>query len=171
MVGYMRYVTTLEHLHQIEKKWSFPIDSDTVNEGEKNYSKFSFQSFFSNSFSQLKKYPKKGEQLITFPFPSRLHASGNLTGGSSRATQLHHTLTEHHLLPCLGSSGGLAMPGPPGVERASYTGRRIRASIITGRKLAKCYARGERGGERGEASCKLTVGLGTTTKKLCETDK
>jgi len=29
----------------------------------------------------------------------------------------------------------------------------------------------EKGGERGEAGCKLTVSLGTGTKKLCERDK
>jgi hypothetical protein len=40
----------------------------------------------------------------------------------------------------------------------------IRASIIIGCKLAKYCG----GGERIETCCKLTAGLGTRIKKLCE---
>ena len=48
---------------------------------------------------------------------------------------------------------------------------KLRASIIAGCKLTKWWGGGERGGERGEAGCKLTVGLGIRTKKVCERDK
>ena len=47
----------------------------------------------------------------------------------------------------------------------------IRAGIITGDKMAKCWGGGERRGKRGEAGYKLIAGLGTRTKKLCERDK
>jgi hypothetical protein len=47
----------------------------------------------------------------------------------------------------------------------------LRASIIAGWKLAKCWGGGERRWERREAGYKLTAGLGTRTKKIYERDK
>jgi hypothetical protein len=47
----------------------------------------------------------------------------------------------------------------------------FRASIIAGCKPAKYCGGGQRRGERRESGCKLTAGLDTRTKKLCERDK
>ena len=47
----------------------------------------------------------------------------------------------------------------------------LRASIITDCKHAKCWGGREKRGERGEAGCKLTAGLGTRIKKIYEKDR
>ena len=47
----------------------------------------------------------------------------------------------------------------------------LRASIIVGFKLAKCWGGWEKGGEIREADCKLTASLCTGTKKPYERDK
>ena len=64
------------------------------------------------------------------------------------------------------------MGGTKGVLRQQASWKEaLRASIIIGCKLAKCWGRREKGGERGETGCKLMAGFGTRTKEPYEKDK
>ena len=47
----------------------------------------------------------------------------------------------------------------------------LRASIIVGCKLAKCWGGVEMRGKRKEVGCKLAACLCIKTKKICESDK